>query len=599
MYRKTEGGRIKRFRTIWLPLFAHFGLSLLLAAMVAKKLDGYNALAYNWQSHHQPDGHYTLRVSDITTLLSAATTVINYFGNIWMAIIAWRCILILLQNDGLKINHVSQILSGFPPWPWKWRRPHGLEWPVLIVLLLIFPQAYIEPLFSGSVNWNFAIQFGPSYQINSGSPTASSSLWYWYLTQVTDRLKATRQAEGLASISWTGNDAQTVVGGTEGIFGGISCRHVMSSIVAPNSTVENAAVPCIEIHNITWPSEKVPNDIYGYTGEYNSNLSIVGETPFAYEHGGVAVLYSREQPLWDTPSTTTFNSTTAYASFPEATIYSGNMTVIVLLIRQEANGCNPVAGSSLGNDNPFGTTGYINEQFGDNVFSSWDNTQEDCFVYGTVYFTAGVVGAPSSTFISSQVVEYYPTVDFDDEEAVSSAIDNVANIIEPSIWTREALWLMPDVMTSLAVMNSSLLPTWMNLNNYTATLIRQAYFASWDMLHLAYEQNDTSMLTVFPAEDRLQASVSFPRLFAWLGITLLVPITGFVVAYLQHRYSQRGMVSDQVGILLTDSSGVVSKNLELSVLSSVADKDEEMGRIVLKQVQEGSAHFRLALISEG
>jgi hypothetical protein len=65
----------------------------------------------------------------------------------------------------------------------------------------------------------------------------------------------------------------------------------------------------------------------------------------------------------------------------------------------------------------------------------------------------------------------------------------------------------------------------MNLNNYTATLIRQSYFASWDMLHLAYEQNDTSMLTVFPAEDRLQASVSFPRLFAWLGITLLVPIT--------------------------------------------------------------------------
>jgi len=95
-------------------------------------------------------------------------------------------------------------------------------------------------------------------------------------------------------------------------------------------------------------------------------------------------------------------------------------------------------------------------------------------VYGTVYFTAGVVRAPSSTFVSSQVVEYYPTVDFDDEEAVSSAIDNVANIIEPSIWTREALWLMPDVMTSLAVMNSSLLPTWMNLNNYTATLIRQS-----------------------------------------------------------------------------------------------------------------------------
>jgi hypothetical protein len=138
-------------------------LSLLLAALIAKKLDGYKALAYSWQRHHQPGGLYVLRVSDITTLLSAATTAINFFGNMWMGIIAWRCIFILLQNDGLKIKNVSQILSGFPPWPWKWRWPRGLEWPVLIVLLLIFPQAYIEPLFSGSVNWNFAIQFGPSY----------------------------------------------------------------------------------------------------------------------------------------------------------------------------------------------------------------------------------------------------------------------------------------------------------------------------------------------------------------------------------------------------------------------------------------------------
>jgi len=118
------------------------------------------------------------------------------------------------------------------------------------------------------------------------------------------------------------------------------------------------------------------------------------------------------------------------------------------------------------------------------------------------------------------------------------------------------------------------------------------------MLHLAYEQNDTSMLTVFPAEDRLQASVSFPRLFAWLGITLLVPITGFIFAYLQHQYSKRDMISDEVEILLTDASNVVRQCLEVSATSSIVDEVEKKGRIVMKQTQEGWAQFQLALKSE-
>lgn len=567
-----------------------------MAVVVALKLNGYMALAYDWQSRHQPGNHYVLRVSDITTLLSAATTVIGFFGKMWIGIITWRYIFILLQNDGMKIHHISQMIGGLPPWKW----PQRIEWPVFIILLCIFPQQYVDPLFSGSVNWNFANQFGPPFHMDSGSPTASSSLWYWYLQQASDRLRVSRQAEGLASISWTANDGQTAVDGTDGIFGGVSCRHVMSGVAAVNSTVQSAVIPCIEIHNITWPNEKVPDDIQGFAGGNNHELSIVGGIPFSdYEHSGAAVMFSRKEPQWNTASTVSLDHDNAMATFPEATRYSGNMTVIVLLLRQDANGCRPVAGSSLGNHNVFGNTGDINQQLGDNPFPSWANTQEDCFVYGTVYFTAGIVRPRSSTFVSSQVVEFYPNLDYDAEEnTLSSSIQNITAIIEPSIWTREALWLMPDVMSSLAVMNSSLLPTWENLNNYTATLIRQSYFASWDVLHLAFEQNDTGTLNVFPAENRLQASVSFARLFAWLGITFLVPVTGFIFGYLQNRYSQRSIIIDPIAVLLTDPSGIVASYPEVSALSSVTEEDRKMGRLIMKQIQPEKAQFQLILQSE-
>jgi hypothetical protein len=33
----------------------------------------------------------------------------------------------------------------------------------------------------------------------------------------------------------------------------------------------------------------------------------------------------------------------------------------------------------------------------------------------------------------------------------------------------------------IAVMNSSLLPTWDNIDGYAETLIRQSYLAAWDM----------------------------------------------------------------------------------------------------------------------
>ncbi|CEL01010.1 hypothetical protein ASPCAL00602 [Aspergillus calidoustus] len=121
---------------------------------------------------------------------------------------------------------------------------------------------------------------------------------------------------------------------------------------------------------------------------------------------------------------------------------------------------------------------------------------------------------------------------------------------------------MPDMMVQLAVINSTLTPTWDNLENHTATLIRTAYMNSWDALHSSFDYNATRTVTLEQAEQRLQASVSFARLFGRLGVTLLLPVSGILVRHMQMQ-RERAMIVDEVAILLTDPGEVVERNLRL------------------------------------
>ena len=82
-------------------------------------------------------------------------------------------------------------------------------------------------------------------------------------------------------------------------------------------------------------------------------------------------------------------------------------------------------------------------------------------------------------------------------------------------------------MTLNAVENSSSLPTWNNINDYAEMLLRYSYLAAWDSLHAAFDISCT-VLTATSVVPGLQASVSFPRVFAWLGIGILMTLSGIM-----------------------------------------------------------------------
>lgn len=576
-----------RIIQIWSPLLVHLCLCLVLCVVMVFSVDGYLALATDDQPRLQPDGRFVLYVSDITTLISAALLLIDFTVSAWTGVTLWRCAYILFENKGLDLVTFSRMMTwGLPPT--KKKHNGGVGWAVVIVLLCIFPPQFIGPLLSGSVNWTSGSADGQAVDIRSGAETARDTDWYWYLRQQVERKYYVERAAGLVSLAWSNLDSNGASKGTNTL--GRTCRHVVgqNNQLPVNSSLYNATIPCIDVDNITWPPYPISNtsDTYALIASLGRDLSLIGDDPFSYYQSGLAILFDPENFTWD--SDKLYNSGTSKSPyFPTEILFHGTMTVVLFLESHLAKGYNESHSNDADHPSVFGDDTL---ELGKNVFGVLDYDKEIRFAHATVNFTAGVIQAPTSRYISSRVVE---PVERGRATSANDSEYTATLSIKPSIWVTEALWLMPDVMTRIALMNSSSIPTWNNLNSYTTTLIAQAYLANWDMLHAEFEQNDTAILRAVPRNQRPIASVSMPRVFAWLTLNLLMTLSGIIVGRI---HCKRPVIVDPpAAVLLTDAGEVVRRLPELTRLSYVTDKDKRL-KIKLVEAQEDSRRFKLELV---
>ena len=56
-------------------------------------------------------------------------------------------------------------------------------------------------------------------------------------------------------------------------------------------------------------------------------------------------------------------------------------------------------------------------------------------------------------------------------------------------WVYEAMYLLPDVMSMVVIMNTTSLNSWNNLENYVSNLISYSYQGSWYMSQRSFDQN--------------------------------------------------------------------------------------------------------------
>jgi hypothetical protein len=543
------------------PVFLHLVFTIVLALSVIFFVDN---LVVNDGSTRRSDGHTWWTVSDITTLISAGLVVVQWAAGTWTIMTGWRCAFMLLDGPGMRVKDLGHVTSSsflvLFDWclPWK-PRPSGWKVFTILLLWLLIPASVSGPLISGAVNWQSTFTWvdggfvTPSY----GGPTALTD-WYWYLepmwqlnNDIPDH-RPTSTAAGLAGLAWS-TKQQPDVG---------RCRRVMpDSSIPPNSTVANATIPCIEIHDISFNSNPSP-DIINVLNSAGENVSlfqnnVVGPL-FTYNFGN-AILFDSSR--WNESYLISGGGT---PQLPPPTIFSGLKTFIVFVARQNAPNCKSINGSAFGDA---ATLALLEPYL--YVWQPFTSDTTNCMLIGSVNFTAGVVQSPKSVYVSNRVVETTETLP-----------------IEPAMFVKDALLMMPDVMPLVSQVNTSGMATWDNVANYTDTLIRYSYMASWDSLN-SYFGPETPDLAVQKAVPMLRASVSRLRVYLWLLGNLFLTVTAImtVIAYMNDQIKR--MVVDYAAVAMAAKIKVVPKGpSQDSQLTSLEAGKSEGSKITQAEVEK-------------
>jgi hypothetical protein len=550
-----------RFVYTWLFPVLHLVSYVALAVCLILLLDGYFAVAAE-SPRSLSGGGYRLRVSDVTTLISIALMIVKIFVSAWTSIILWNSVFVLLETQGLTLPQISRIMSYYLP-PLPQQRAGYL---VFLLLLFVLPQMFISPLLSGSVNWSPAFENSTDLRhVQSVSPGSSLSKetawWNYHHGGIGERRAAVRRGAALGSIAWIGSPPDRH-----------HCRHIMNDDDIPiNSTILNLVMPCVRIHSITFPDAPPGKDIldpiqdslsdqrssaYFATDDLGSDrLSQAGDPPLAYTHAGNAVLFDPNRLPRDHMK---FRGEERLS--PSDFIYRGEMAAVVLI--------NGTANCTHSAENIFGLAKHNN---------SFD-LDSRCFSYGMVNFTAGVATSPTSKYIDNWVVE----ADLPDQ----------AMELQAGRWVEDALYALPDMMSILSIINTTSLHTWGDLDGlegYIDKLVRYAYQASWDMFSSSYETNSTD-LQVQVAQSRVQASVSRPRVLAWLSISCLMTLSaGLLMAGRSSMCKRDGIFDLAVAALMTDSSEVLRRGSHHGSmdLSDGTRQREQLGPIKVVEVPGG------------
>lgn len=508
--------RVKRAYKTWLFLLGHAICCFALSLTMILKLDEYNAIGKS--DPHRLNGKFRLRVNDVTTLVSAGLVIIKYIVTCWSIIAVWRCVYILTQNtkSGLSPQQLSFMAKYKLP---SWLGPSFSEskgvknWTIAAILLLLLPQSFTASLLFDAIDWTpSSVPIGTTVPVNSTNPDAAFDLeWYQYTESKTYyqvRKSNFKTVVGISSLAWS-DFSTTSANGTSLTKNG--CRHVVNDDgLSINSTLSHFIVPCVQIHNISWEmsddyiSRTVSNGIF-------ASSSLVDDNPQQYTTPGQAVLFDPDKG---------WNDSQAGFTPPDSTLFSGTLRLGLLIAHQYAD---PSCTSLL--PNSFEDVNAI-------PYYKLDWAESTCYLVANVTLTAGVTTSTLSTYLSPRVIED------------QTPIDKV--VFEPNTWVQEFLWLLPDLMTMMAVMNSIQLPTWNNLDLYAENLIRRSYLAAWGALHARFELNGAISLAT-PHELRNQATVSYPRVFSWLGISFMMTAGGILLLLLSHGENEPQLSNEVVG----------------------------------------------------
>ncbi|KAK0716371.1 hypothetical protein B0H67DRAFT_441906, partial [Lasiosphaeris hirsuta] len=453
----------------WAMLLVHGAMCIALALTMSLALDGYQAGSET--DPHYFEGRLLLRVHDVTTLISVALVMIKSVVGSWSTAILWasgRYMLFRSAHPESPTAVSFMLRRKLPPWlrlsGGKSQMPKDVfGWASSLAILSALVQTSTGPLLTGSVEWNPTTSISnTSVAIRSVDPATTPDDWRLYNSEggLNDKRGHLRLAAGHANLAWAETSLMDAKGNSNV---GNGCRHIVHYNGLPRgSVVEDMILPCINIRGIQWyhsADQIAPED---WADVESKDLSLVGDDPFSYSFPGVSAVYEWPRLRSALPTDTV----------PLAHLFSGTKTVALLagrhdLTNQTDSPCKNVGSTIFGNLDalPY------------HLQSRRVGGTEECFLIGKLNFTAGMTRSRRARFIAPRVIE-----DLTPVQEVR---------FEASPWVPEALWLLPDVMTMISIMNTSQIPTFNNIDGYVDSLTRQAFLGAWDMLSHSFDEGET------------------------------------------------------------------------------------------------------------
>ncbi|KAK4653857.1 hypothetical protein QC762_511270 [Podospora pseudocomata] len=517
------------FKLPWttIALISHAILYITLTLVMLFVVDNYKAYdGADTTTETASQTESRLRSDDIITAVSAATVAVQWVAGVWVTNVVTKSGYIVWMKT--RQTHSKEKIIDKIRWAMEYRFPIklGLRTDynlIRISIFLVLPALIASPILEGALSWKSSSEAAGSATARSGNPEAQFYSWN-FITSAEGKVghDLIWNAASLAGIAWeNGTSASTDLKETKSQ----KCRHVTTHDQFPAGTkLHNATIPCIVVHSISWPKKPMPQSVENVLNN-SEVITAAGRPPILRTQPGTVLVFDPTNKTLPTPPVMTtkngnFNITreTVYVDqppYPAPFTWAGSMTAIVYLTQHVA--FPPYVMDVFGVEEPnnevaLGATV---------VWAKGEVKPQQTFTYLEINFTAGIVNPATSTYVKQNVIEADDN-DLDGKDIVEGP------------WVRDALYLTSDIMSCLAISNSTGISSWQSLENYTETMIRFSYMAAWSLLQRSYEPNST-LLTVDLYETRIQAVVSQWRVISWLGINVAFSLSWITVTVLMKR----------------------------------------------------------------
>jgi hypothetical protein len=602
--------RTKAWALFVLPLAAHFLLVIAITIFMLVYVDGGQ---FNLNSRRpsitQVDGsvtlfdHYSPLQTDVTTTLSLALVLTRLAAAAWCGATTWRCAFLLMRRTGLSLHELNTMITFGVLAKFKSDNgEYGIAIIATILLLAVLPSQLSAPILTGSTTWSPSLRHTRGLHPIAGISTPENGdPWSWYQRFPSQRSGLVMQAAGLAAIAWEQSDDTTTLK-----------RVIPASRSLPiNTTLANVTLPYFTVGAIDWITDPnitlTPQQMHAI--DANSpylNISSLGNplhvlaptvalipntswTSMAFRSSAVVNTSSSAPPLarqlspspddgssnyvnpyteqtasdWlnsfgDSPYT---NATPVHVDFPPPSMVSQvGILAALASIQNISVPCGWNTSTFFGS--VARNTGFVSAQVE-------IEGQRICYCFARVTYSAGAGICHNCRLSSPTVVQ-----------------NETALTLQADVMTAEALAMMPEVIEAMVFMNTSIPLPVNNLNNYTIALLSRSYAAAWTALTNFVGSVSTPLDSEVDIPVPIsQAHVAYWRVYVWLGLNLLVTLSGILFTTLLMRCGEMIVLDTAVAALLLDSHHVLHDNEEqgLCNFSMLVKEDKVIGPLRLKK----------------